>query len=102
MWCQCPNTGAGCLCKMLGNQLPYGPTPSTYAVSTLNVHESSEPVTTSDTELKLPFLLDLSLVYTCDQVYLLDKRFFRKVFFIRKANSKQGYILLFIFLLFIA
>jgi len=36
----------------------------TYAVSTINVHESSEPVTTSDTELKLPFLLDLSLVYT--------------------------------------
>jgi len=50
---------------MLGNQLPYGLTPSTYAVSTLNVHESSEPVITSDTELKLPFLLDLSLVYTC-------------------------------------
>jgi hypothetical protein len=36
----------------------------TYAVSTINVHESSEPVTTSDTELKLPFLLDLYLAYT--------------------------------------
>jgi hypothetical protein len=49
----------------VGKSTSNGPTPSTYAVSTLNVHESSEPVTTSDTELKLPFLLDLSLVYTC-------------------------------------
>lgn len=46
----------------------------TYAVSTMNVHESSENVTTIDPELKLPFLLDFSLVYILvDPVYLLDK-----------------------------
>jgi hypothetical protein len=37
----------------------------TYAVSTMNVHESSEPVTTPDMEMKLSILLDFSLLYTC-------------------------------------
>lgn len=93
------------ICKMSGNQLPYGPTPSN--IRSVN-NECSWKLRTCNyfwyrAKVAFPAWLVpriyLWIMYTCS---ITDTFLWQGFFPIRKANSKQCYILLFIFLLFIA